>query len=264
MSKFKVGDKVRVIKEPSISYVPIGHILEVDEVEYSDKWSFRTKQDDSDIDTYFFWFTKDIDCFELVDEPKFKVGDRVRIVHRWSVDSSEHKGRLGTILDFISHEDFISGQDNPNGNLWKVDMDSQEYNIAVWEEEIELVEEPKMLDGSNACTLPVGTYSVAFDEITERQLYENVFGNSLKELKNNDAPCASQNKTRGIMSKISSFVKNLALSEDEKLLRKYGLKDECGEYTCEAKDLVIQKLIGDNNAYLVEVAKGLEAEESKK
>lgn len=63
------------------------------------------------------------------------------------------------------------------------------------------------------------------------------------------------------MSKIANFVKNSLLSADEKLLRKYNLKDECGEYTHEAQELVIAKLIKDNEAYLIQVATDLQAEE---
>lgn len=64
-----------------------------------------------------------------------------------------------------------------------------------------------------------------------------------------------------IMSKVINYVKNLALSADEKILRKHGLKDENGAFTAEAYDVVKAKLVADNEAYLIEVAKGLEAEE---
>ena len=66
------------------------------------------------------------------------------------------------------------------------------------------------------------------------------------------------------MSKITTFAKNLVLSADEKLLRKFGLKNECGEYTSDARELVIEKLIADNQAYLIDTAKALEVEEKNK
>lgn len=75
---------------------------------------------------------------------------------------------------------------------------------------------------------------------------------NLKETKNNN-----------IMTNIKNYIKNLALTSDEKLLRKYNLKTECGEYTEEAKALIIAKLCADNEAYLIEIVKGLEAEENK-
>jgi len=77
----------------------------------------------------------------------------------------------------------------------------------------------------------------------------------------NEPTNSSGNKVGKIMSNLSTFVKNSLLSADEKLLRKYGLKDSCGDYTDEAEQLVMQKLIADNNAYLVEVATAKQAEE---
>jgi len=67
-----------------------------------------------------------------------------------------------------------------------------------------------------------------------------------------------------IMSKITTFAKNLVLSADEKLLRKYGLHTECGEATEEATDLVIAKLVKENESYLIELATAMQAEEAKK
>lgn len=66
---------------------------------------------------------------------------------------------------------------------------------------------------------------------------------------------------KSFMSKIYNFAKNLTLTADEKLLRKYGLKDECGEYSDEAEELVIAKLIKDNEDYLIKTAQALEDEE---
>jgi hypothetical protein len=71
------------------------------------------------------------------------------------------------------------------------------------------------------------------------------------------------NNNTNPMNGIKTFVKNLMLSNDEKLLRKYGLKTECGEYTTTAKDIVINKLCADNEATLVEYAKAYEAEEKE-
>lgn len=63
-----------------------------------------------------------------------------------------------------------------------------------------------------------------------------------------------------IMSKIMEFAKNLVLSADEKLLRKHDLKDSCGEYTEEAEVIVMQKIMKDNEEYLISIAKQLEEE----
>lgn len=74
-------------------------------------------------------------------------------------------------------------------------------------------------------------------------------------------PCGSttsssaNGSTKKGMKSIIKFVKNLGLSADERLLRKEGLKTECGEYTGTAIDLVINKICGDNEEFLVKMAK---------
>ena len=60
---------------------------------------------------------------------------------------------------------------------------------------------------------------------------------------------------------IKKFVKTLTLSKEDKLLREYGLQNDCGDFTEEAKELVINKLVEDNKAYLVEIATKLKEEE---
>ena len=75
--------------------------------------------------------------------------------------------------------------------------------------------------------------------------------------------CEKINKIEKIMSNILEFAKNLVLSEDEKLLRKYNLKDSCGNYTSDAKELVVQKLMKDNEQVLIDTATALQAEEDK-
>lgn len=71
------------------------------------------------------------------------------------------------------------------------------------------------------------------------------------------------NKTNKIMSNIIEFAKNALLTDNEKLLRKQGLKDNCGEYTQDAKELVLLKLVKDNEQYLIDTATAKEAEEKK-
>lgn len=66
-----------------------------------------------------------------------------------------------------------------------------------------------------------------------------------------------------IMTDIKTFVKNLALSSNEKLLRKHGFRDSCGVYTAEAKDFVLVKLCKEYRKDMVEIAKGLEEECNK-
>jgi len=75
-----------------------------------------------------------------------------------------------------------------------------------------------------------------------------------------------KHKKKNIMSNIIDFVKEKALTAEERSLRKAGLKDECGNYTPEAYSLVALKNVKENEAYLVEIAKEKEAadKEAKK
>lgn len=83
------------------------------------------------------------------------------------------------------------------------------------------------------------------------------------ELISNEPSNSSENKIGKVMSDIKTFVKNLALSANEKLLRKHGLKNECGEFTQNAKDFAIIKLCEEKEKEMIEVAKGLEEEEKE-
>jgi len=67
-------------------------------------------------------------------------------------------------------------------------------------------------------------------------------------------------KSNNVMNTIKNFVRNLTLSTSEKLLQKYNLKTDCGSYTDQARELVIEKLVKDNEAYLIEVATNFDAE----
>lgn len=61
---------------------------------------------------------------------------------------------------------------------------------------------------------------------------------------------------------IISFAKNILLSASEKKLRKVGLKNDCGDFTSEARELVINKLVAENEDYLIDIA--TKAEEDSK
>ena len=62
---------------------------------------------------------------------------------------------------------------------------------------------------------------------------------------------------------IKKFVKTLTLSKEDKLLREYGLQNDCGDFTEEARELVINKLVEENKAYLVEIATKLKEEDKE-
>ncbi len=79
-----------------------------------------------------------------------------------------------------------------------------------------------------------------------------------------NTPEMVNNGFKKTMNAIIKTIKNLSLTADEKLLRKFGFKDECGNYTQDARDIVIEKLVADNNQYLIDTATALQAEEDKK
>lgn len=58
-----------------------------------------------------------------------------------------------------------------------------------------------------------------------------------------------------MIKSITKFIKELTLTADEKLLRKYDLKDECGEWTDEAEDALTRKFLDENTDYLIGIAK---------
>lgn len=84
--------------------------------------------------------------------------------------------------------------------------------------------------------------------------------------KNNNvtSPCETNKQEKTIMENIMDFAKNLTLSKEEKLLRKYNLKDACGAYTYEGKELILQKLYAENEKHLIEIAEAKEKEDNKK
>lgn len=71
------------------------------------------------------------------------------------------------------------------------------------------------------------------------------------------------NKLDNKTMNIKKFVKTLTLSKEDKLLREYGLQNDCGDFTEEAKELVINKLAEENKDYLVEIATQLKEEDKK-
>lgn len=83
----------------------------------------------------------------------------------------------------------------------------------------------------------------------------------------NSANCITQTqkdyKLDNKAMNIKKFVKTLTLSKEDKLLREYGLQNDCGDFTEEARELVINKLVEENKAYLVEIATKLKEEDKE-
>ncbi len=208
----------------------------------------------------------------------FKKGDRVKVLGiKYGGNSI---GDTGTLVK----EHHYEGVDR----CWFIKRDSDGSELYFnWEGELELLEESKsnqkfkigdrivgdgIFDGLDV-TGRTGTIkgisdiscSVEFDEkipsghdCSGKTKYGHgwqVEYSKVKLLKSN------QNKN---MSSIVKFVKNLALSADEKLLREMGLKDDCGDYTEEAKEIAINKLLDDSQAHLVDIATKMKADKKAK
>ena len=64
-----------------------------------------------------------------------------------------------------------------------------------------------------------------------------------------------------IMTNVVKRIKNLTLSKDDKLLRKYGLIDECGDLTEDGDIALTDILFTENKDKLVAIAEKLEVED---
>ena len=184
---------------------------------------------------------------------EFKVGDKVRRIDGGSYLNMK-VGDIGTICHW-------NKSIYPNHfNLSEYPSDGTEGTF--YKEYYELVEE----ECKPCCSGDIGenTYKRVISDAEEMNgLYEIPQDMCIGTLGDYKIYQTKINK-KTIMSKITTFAKNLVLSADEKLLRKYGLKNECGEFTDEAESLVIAKLVKENESYLIELAKGMEVEEAKK
>jgi hypothetical protein len=191
---------------------------------------------------------------------KFQVGDKVRVKEHIVRDSNKVDtlpvGYIGVITRI---DTFPNGSYADLGDTWHW----------AYLDALELVEEEKKFE---PCSNPHGMIpeNLYLNGLLAENLYLNgLLGSYLDscsgiEIYQSDNLTIKKQTKNNIMSKITTFAKNLVLSADEKLLRKYGLKDECGEFTDEAEDLVIAKLVKENESYLIELAKGMEEEEKNK
>ena len=91
----------------------------------------------------------------------------------------------------------------------------------------------------------------------------NTTGHYFQVLTNSIVQTQKDYKLDNKTMNIKKFVKTLTLSKEDKLLREYGLQNDCGDFTEEAKELVINKLVEDNKDYLVEIATKLKEEDKE-
>ena len=167
-----------------------------------------------------------------------------------------------------------------NGNVWR----SGDTNVCeeYWDsyKENTTVEIGYFENGKIACNYP----SISGHTVYTTQEFLDKYNKKEEEIKinimapYNNTDCTiffSQDLANPIMQtpkdykldnktmNIKKFVKTLTLSKEDKLLREYGLQNDCGDFTEEAKELVINKLVEENKDYLVEIATKLKEEDKE-
>lgn len=181
---------------------------------------------------------------------KFKVGDKVRRINGGSF-LGMHEGDIGTI-SYI-YKKWI------NLYEYKSESETGTYDLDYFE----LVEDIPTTTYSKGLTVNSDNISTIMSQwldntsnTTWKMYIDEAIGSS---------GSINNNKKTNIMSKITSYVKNLTLTSDEKLLRKYGLHDDCGNNTSEAENAIDEKNYNskENQDYLITIAKGLEEEANK-
>ena len=190
---------------------------------------------------------------------KFKVGDRVRVVRNIVRDTNQTKTLTSPYEGIITNIGSLINEDkyaefNFNENAW------------CFLDALELIE-PGIISGScdtrGYGTLAIGTSN--FQEIMDNFAYR-YWGTSCHNGVDTTfwGDKTLTNKKQTIMNKITSFVKKSLLSSDEKLLRKFGFKDESGEYTEAGQEFAIKDLCYEKEASMIVVAKEMEGEEKVK
>lgn len=177
------------------------------------------------------------------DKQKFKVGDRVMIVK----DGPENHSGKGVGYEFEIRE--ISN----NYCREKVGV-SRGVRTSL----LEKIEEPKTAREVMMMSTPSGipTFFEEFRKLSERKFEKYYLGV--------DFGYESKPKRKSFMSNIVEKIKNLKLSETDRILRKHGLEDENGRMTSEAMDLMDEELQQDRwKTRREEIAKDILAVESE-
>lgn len=180
-------------------------------------------------------------------EYKFKVGDKVKVLNKHDYNTLVEIGKVYTVIKI---------KDSP----YPYELDCGTCMMEKW---LKLVEEEPYYTTCSGSGIAVASSNIQeiINDMMEQTKKFSVYPMYMTGM---DYGHTIKNNKTTIMSKITTFAKNLVLSADEKLLRKYGLHDECGNHTDEAEELVIAKLVKENEAYLIELAKGMELEEKNK
>lgn len=180
----------------------------------------------------------------------FSIGDRVMVIGEGTC-IVKHAGRLisevilktgNTTLvnnEFITlhPEEYRLNPMDHIRNSYMYSYEKSDYELALEYNKVSQEINP-MLYTSNP------EYNLGLPEPPKNHLF-NKFNNKIMELK--------------------KFIKNLRLTEEEKLLRENGLKNDCGEYTEEYKEIVLDKIFKENEEYVVNlVTEKLKSEKKDK
>lgn len=224
---------------------------------------------------------------------KYKIGDVVQIVGSITMDAHHNNCAIGTITEYHPDNDagYGSGlymmQPEKGEALYVLENDIKLYSPNKEETEIDL--NYTVGDIVTCVAIDISCQRDREDYASGKQRSPLVVGHKYKVVKikkesygnfvdvvNVDGDGVSvggtyahqfskiksinNKKSENIMSNIKQFVKNSLLSKEEKLLRKVGFKSECGEYTQDAIDVVINMIVKEKESELIKIATDIESE----
>ncbi len=262
MSKFKVGDKVRFaykwMRNCEIDIGDTGVVVKVEENTYFKSVIHVHRKDKKTIGDYVYTvsvkgneykdYENSLELFEEKPSPKFKVGDRVRVFGKTLNNFTCEIGKITGKRESTEDQWFVEAIEGKIGNKFDSENYIKESDMELIEEYLKLTFEPTPLGSS-------GTITVSTSGTTEWFFIDQTF-------KEQEYPINTTNKKKTTMNKISTFIKNVTLSADEKLLRKHGLHDSDGNNTDDAKDAIDESIYNskESQTYLLSIAEGLEKE----
>ena len=153
---------------------------------------------------------------------------------------------------------WMSGDKDVFEEYWDICKENTTVNLNYWGEN-EITYGYKLEDDHTTYTTKefLNKYGKKEDVFLTKYLLED----AIKSLSGSiwEKELEDNNKTMNI----KKIVKTLTLSKEDKLLREYGLQNDCGDFTEEAKELVINKLVEENKDYLIEIATKLKEEDKE-
>lgn len=248
---FKVGDKVKRTYD-DWSGVRRGKIYEVSDICHG---SMIHLVGFGDILYYS-------DLFELVEEPEvnkhiFKVGDLIVCIYKDKTDICKDTDEIKLWEVCRVTYVFEDGTIGCTGSPYV--QDSSNFILKSEYDSLKLE-----YDSLYPKTISRSPWAIPYTEPYRPQIV------GLGDMRYHSNPYLAY-ETENLFTKIKNttmnlikYAKNLTLSADDKLLREMNLVNECGDYTVEAREIVMNKLMEDNKPYLLEVAKKAKEEKEGK